>query len=260
MKTGRELFEIWAPQDSVWSPWVSPVIFAQIELTEESDGVAEEAIAIWHEQTASQETAILVDLPGDDAVKLGLLLAQIGYRPVVVINASPGPTEFLLTTSSQPPVVLDMASVVKEICAGTLRLQLIPLAADAPPAFILDGRRTLGTRPLSDELFDNRWMVFPQDFPSASFMLEHKVKRVILVQARNAQPLEDLSHVLLRWQEAGIEIFAKAGADARPPSRIIVTKPSRFRAVWYRALAILGLRRNSAGGFGAFRPEAFGGG
>jgi hypothetical protein len=103
-------------------------------------------------------------------------------------------------------------------------------------------------------------MVFPQDFPSARFLKEHKIKRVVLVQRRNGQPLEDLSHVLLRWQEANIEIHLKASVDAATPSRMVVSKPSRFRAAWHRAFAMFGLRRSSVGGFGSFRPEAFGGG
>jgi hypothetical protein len=262
MKTGRELFEIWAPPDSIWSPWVSPVLFAQIECADETSEIADPPIATWHEPVASRENAIVLDLPGNDAVKLGLVLARIGYRPVVAINASPGPALLLSTPLSQNPVVLDMASVIQEICGNTLRLQLkqMSLPVDAPPAFILDGRRTLGTRPLSDELFDNRWMVFPQDFPSAKFLQKQGIQRVTLVQMRNTQPLEDLRHVLLLWQEAGIEIFVKASADAEVPTPIIVSRPSRFRAIWYRALAILGLRRSSAGGFGAYLSDFLGGG
>jgi hypothetical protein len=104
-------------------------------------------------------------------------------------------------------------------------------------------------------MFDNRWMVFPQDFPSARFLVERKIKRVTLVQAEKTQPSEDLSHVLLRWQEAGIEILAKTKGDVGAPSGITVSRPSRFKASWYRALAIMGLRRSSVGGFGSFIPE-----
>jgi hypothetical protein len=98
-------------------------------------------------------------------------------------------------------------------------------------------------------------MVFPQDFPSARFLVERKIKRVTLVQAEKTQPSEDLSHVLLRWQEAGIEILAKTNGDVGAPSGITVSRPSRFKASWYRALAIMGLRRSGVGGFGSFIPE-----
>ena len=51
-------------------------------------------------------------------------------------------------------------------------------------------------------------------------------------------------------------IHAKNLSDANPASKIVVARPSRFRRSWYRALAALGLRRSSAGGFGAVIPES----
>jgi hypothetical protein len=157
--------------------------------------------------------------------------------------------------SPQSIVVLDMSSLVREICVGTAFLKKLTFASGAPPVFILDALRLRGTNPIRDDMFDNRWMVFPQDFPSARFLVERKIKRVTLVQAEKTQPSEDLSHVLLRWQEAGIEILAKTNGDVGAPSGITVSRPSRFKASWYRALAIMGLRRSSVGGFGSFIPE-----
>jgi hypothetical protein len=78
----------------------------------------------------------------------------------------------------------------------------------------------------------------------------HGIEDVLLVQEDDLQPREDLAHVLLRWQEAGLRIRGRDGVVIR------VQRPSQFRALWYRALAILGLRRNSAGGFGSYVPES----
>jgi len=39
-----------------------------------------------------------------------------------------------------------------------------------------------------------------------------------------------------------------------PPRPVEIQKPSRFRSAMYRMLAMVGLRRNSAGGFGAIVP------
>jgi hypothetical protein len=153
-----------------------------------------------------------------------------------------------------------MSSLIKDICIGTQRLQNLTLASDPPPAFVLDALRLKGTKPFSNDMFDNRWMLFPQDFPSAKFLREHGIRRLVLVQGGQSQPQEDLSHVLLRWQEAGIEILVKAVDDAGLPEKITVSRPSRFRALWYRALAILGLRRSSVGGFGSFIPTTSGAG
>lgn len=261
--TGKELFETWAPSDSTWSQWVSPALFAQIECTDGGGAANVDVRApIWHEQKASPESAVVIDLPGADSIRLALLLAGRGYRPVPIINASPGPVglqlNFLPQPANVPPqtiVVLDMTSLVREVCIGTELLQKLTFAPDAPPVFILDALRLRGTNPIRDDMFDNRWMVFPQDFPSARFLADKKIKRVTLVQTEKAQPVEDLSHVLLRWQETGIEILARASGDASLPSKIAVSKPSRFKASWYRALATVGLRRSSVGGFGSFIPE-----
>jgi hypothetical protein len=261
--TGKELFEIWAPNDSIWAQWASPALFAQIDNAKgEKPAQADVPEFPWHEQKARPDTAVVIDLPGADSIWLALALAQRGYRPVPIINASPGPIGLQLSLLARPThsttsalVVLDMSSLVREICEGTLRMRALTFPSDAPPAFVLDSLRLKGTNPLRDDMFDNRWMVFPQDFPSAKFLAEQNIKHVTVVQTERTQPQEDLSHVLLRWQEAGIEILSKASGDTSLPSRINVSKPSRFKASWYRALAIMGLRRSSVGGFGSFIPE-----
>ena len=223
---------------------------------------ADATLPTWQEKKASPDSAVIIDLPGAESIRLAMVLATLGYRPVPIINASPGPVGLQVNLLPQPAnvsprsiVVLDMSSLVREICIGNELLHKLSFASDAPSVFILDSLRLQGTNPIRDDMFDNRWMVFPQDFPSARFLADKKIKRVTLVQAEKARPLEDLSHVLLRWQEAGIEIVATASGDMSASSRIIVSKPSRFKASWYRALAIVGLRRNSVGGFGSFIPE-----
>jgi hypothetical protein len=80
------------------------------------------------------------------------------------------------------------------------------------------------------------------------------VRRIIIVQESDA-PQSDLAHVLLRWQEAGIKILAQPYLGTGPAREITVTKPSGFRTMFYRALALMGLRRNSTGGFGGIVPE-----
>lgn len=255
--TGRELFEIWAPSESIWSQWVSPALFAQIEcpqITQEAEPLG--PMSAWYEAVASPDTAVIVDLPGADSIRLALSLAECGYRPVAIINASPGPFVPYSGSFPQSAVALDMSLLIKEICRTTPRLQGLGLATDAPPVFILDALRLKGTKPLADGMFDNRWMVFPQDFPSARLLAEKGIRRVTLVQTGNTPPAEDLSHVLLRWQEAGVEIRAKSLSELGPPSAITVSRPSRFKALWYRALAIMGLRRNNVGGFGSFMPTS----
>lgn len=107
--------------------------------------------------------------------------------------------------------------------------------------------------------FDNRWLVFPQDFPSANFFLSRAIQTLLLVQEKD-QPLADLAHVLLRWQEAGIRLLLKNPLLPAPVTDLHVHRPSQFRSIWYRVMALAGLRRNSAGGFGSIVPQASSGG
>jgi hypothetical protein len=140
-----------------------------------------------------------------------------------------------------------MRELVGALCAATPRIQALGLADDAPPIFLLDDARTHGINPADEGVFDNRWMVFPQDFPSAKLLKSRGIEDILLVQETRL-PQEDLAHVLLRWQEAGLRIHSH---DGKP---LVIPQPSRFKAPWYRALAITGLRRNRVGGFGSRVP------
>lgn len=103
--------------------------------------------------------------------------------------------------------------------------------------------------------FDNRWLVFPQDFPSATFLQSHRIDSVQLIQPSGDQPQDDLAHVLRRWQEAGLPVKVLNPGGTATPRAIEVRRPPRYRALFYRLFAALGLRRNSAGGFGAVVPH-----
>jgi hypothetical protein len=117
---------------------------------------------------------------------------------------------------------------------------------------VLDARRLQGQSALSR--FDNRWIVFPQDFPSAARLQASGVRRVRLVQHGRSEPRLDLAHVLLRWQQAGLAIDAVDLAAGEAATPIQVAKPGLFRALGYRVFSAVGLRRNSAGGFGSALP------
>jgi hypothetical protein len=78
---------------------------------------------------------------------------------------------------------------------------------------------------------------------------------VLLIQEASGRPLEDLVHVLLRWQEAGLSLLSCDPSHAVTPTPLQVSRPSNYRSLWYRAQALLGFKRNSAGGFGSLIPE-----
>jgi len=245
-----ELFEIWAPAQSTWSRWAKPVLFTAIGVA--PPPMSSEPGSPPLNLRLPGRSVVVVDLPGVDSLKAGLALAEAGYQPVPLFNGAPGPT---LTLGGS--ALIDVRPIVHWLERGAERLRGFPLAADACPAFLLDAdRQAPQWRTAAPGRFDNRWLVFPQDFPSASFLLAQRIECAVLVQpSGRTQPLSDLAHVVLRWQEAGIEVQVldpDAGGAGQP---IQVARPSRFRSSWYRALALIGLRRNSAGGFGSVIPE-----
>jgi hypothetical protein len=238
---GEHLFEIWAPSESVWSRWAKPVLFAGTHPPEPPP--SPEVAWLGLEILADPITAVIVDLPGPRSVDAGVALARNGFRPVPLYN----------TSWHEKPLV-DIGPIFHRMIPGAEELQRLgPLSPDAPPAFLLDADRLSPKRLPEPGHFDNRWVVFPQDFPSASFLLSRGLHRVLVLREADRPLPEDLAHVLLRWREAGLELYAQepAALEAHP---LELTRPSRFRHLWYRALTVLGLKRNSAGGFGSVIP------
>jgi hypothetical protein len=244
--TREDLFNAWVPEGTLWSPWGKPVLFAEMNLG-------------WNNQTpagdfdlpslewlsGTRRCAIIVDLPGAEAVALGLSLARQGFRPVPLFNASTAPRE-----------VIDLKPVTTALLRGAGELRQMALRPDAPPAFLLDSRRQDGKHKTRPGSYNNRWLVFPQDFPSANFLLAHETREIILIQRERAQPKGDIAHVLRRWQDAGIGIqLVATGSGQARATPFKVNKPSWFRSTWYRNLALFGFKRNAAGGFGARLPE-----
>ena len=192
-------------------------------------------------------TALVADLPGVNSVETGIALARRGYRPVPLYNTSAGPS-----------ALLNVTDLVETLATGATGLREIALSPDAPPAFLIDADRMRPGVPSNPGCYDNRWVVFPQDFPSGTFLRSQGIAEVIVLHDRGGVQ-EDLAHVLIRWQEAGIRILA-VGPGETSPRPFTAKKPSWYRRVWYRAIVVAGLRRNNAGGFGGVIPKASGGG
>jgi len=243
----EKVYSIWAPAESEWSQWAKPTVFAQdgdIEVKEtDAPGLLDTSAA----PGPMSDTALIVDLPDGESVQWGVALAQRGYRPVPLYNACPYPG------IDRSKALVDVTRIVDAIGRGTLVVMRAQIAPDAPPVFLLDADRCRNRFPAAGR-FDNRSLVFPQDFPSANYLLSRGIQRIILVQEGNT-PQTDLAHVLLRWQESGLKILLQPYLANGLPREIVVNRPSGFRTLLYRALAVMGLRRNSTGGFGGLVPE-----
>lgn len=234
----EEMFEAWAPADSPWSAWAKPVLFAHAPEDGRGAVVVEElsAGALGY----AREAAVVVDLPGRQSALMGLALAQAGYQPVPLYNSAPG-----------PGALVDMELIARLLPDIAEKLKSRPPKPDAPPAFLLNSDRIQnGPGVLAPARYDNRWRVVPQDMPSAEFLIAAEIKRVIVV----GSIYDDLAHVLYRYQEARLQI-SRIAKEGDAPVAIEVSRPKSYKSLWYRLGVFAGLRRNSAGGFGAMTPD-----
>jgi hypothetical protein len=243
--TLQDAFSIWAPEDALWTEWAKPVAFTgAITDTGLEAPMSVPTLAISGLPESWTDAAIVVDLPGEEAVMVGLALAARGFRPVPLFNGTIGPN-----------AVIDVLQITRALGAAAPLLAEIAIKPDARPAFLLDSRRgeLLGAE--EPGRYDNRWVVLPQDFPSGVFLGSRGIREVVLIQRGESMPAHDLTHVLYRWQQAGIRMRAIDLATGRTTDDLRVRRPSLFRAAWYVAIALFGLRRSNVGGFGSMVPE-----
>ncbi|MFV0411900.1 MAG: hypothetical protein ACK5L3_01355 [Oscillospiraceae bacterium] len=241
MKHNYEVYKIWAPDDALWAQWAKPVLFAQdpppITPPPAPGGGPTDTAPL-----ADGKTASIIDLPGEAGTLEGLSLAGKGYRPVPLYNG--------VYTPNEKAMAVNVSNIVAALYRGAQQLQTLPIAKNAPPAFLLDANR-LNARARQPGTYDNRWCIFPQDMPSAAFLEEHGIRQ-IYVRANNIQ--NDLLHILHRYKEKGLRIYRQNAAGAL--AELTEAKPSLYRSLLYRFKTMAGLTLNAAGGFGGMLPEA----
>jgi hypothetical protein len=251
---GQQCFEVWAGEHE-WSDWTKPTLFASgfgeraprddkgRRFLANAEKVVESLTTRNLLPTASDgsHNCIVVDCPGDVAIAGGALLAARGFAPVVLFNG---------VTSAAKPLLRNDEVLDALACLA----QDLHVAPGAPPAFLLDSRRHLGVP--SPGWYDNRWLTFPQDFPSAGRLLVSGIKHCYLI-AEPHRVADDLAHVLRRWQDAGIEI---RDGNAHVATTLDIKKPLWFKQLFYRWVALSGLSANAFGGFGGTTPNSPGGG
>ena len=244
--TAEECFATWAPDRVVWSEWAKPVAFVHIGgvLLPDAGTVAQTASAPVIPLTVTSQSAVVVDLPGADAVAAGVALAERGFRPVPLFNGTAGPSP-----------VIDVQPIARALVHGAERLRQLDMPDTAAPAFLIDARRRDPAIVVKPGLYDNRWVTLPQDFPSGALLAGRGLHHATLLHDNGLTIRPDLAHVLRRWQEAGIELRVVDVKSGQVADRVDVPKPSGFKLAWYSAIALLGLRRSNVGGFGSMIPE-----
>jgi hypothetical protein len=255
--TQEQIFDAWAPSWSIWSPWVKPVVFATLpdDISPQATGLPEPVTSIWA-PAAGERTALVLDLPGDEGVLLGLSLAVQGYQPVPLYNAHPGPGFVLRTAQERASLaVVDIRPIAIALVAGAERLREHRSYAPAPPAFLLDANRRSGSDSFLPGRFDNRSVSFPTDFPSANFLLSNGINKAILIQRNGFIPQPDVAHTLRHWKSGGIEIKAMRLSDPVTAQPCDLARPSRIALWMHYFSAALGLRHHPLGGFGGTISE-----
>src|SRR6185312_11795446 len=237
-----------APEDSLWSRWAKPVLFAHLDRVQPY-AEPEPFIDVSWSPDPAERIALVLDLPGSEGVALAIELAARGYRPVPLYNAIPIPSSWALVVP--PASAVDVVPIVRALMINADRLSQFSLPPDAPPAFLLDANRQGGLRTLLPNEFDNRSISFTTDFPSANFLQANGITRALLVRKSSRLPPSDLAHTLRRWQDGGLALERMALEVPSSRESFEVAKPSWYGMMFQRALASFGFRRSFNGGFGA---------
>ena len=234
----HSLYDIWAPDNALWTDWAKPVLFASMDAAKM--GAMHAPLAVPHVVGEMHpHTAVIVDMAGAAGVAVAMAFAKKGYRPVPLYNGVMGSGQMLV----------DVRAVAVALAQATETLADMRLLPDAPPVFMLDSSRMKPVGLTTD--FDNRWCVFPQDMPSAQFLQRQGIERVDIVSDESLRT--DLNHVLFTYQKQGLSVRLTKDL-AQPPQHITIAKRGALSLLGYRLSVILGLRRNSTGGFGGVTP------
>jgi hypothetical protein len=257
--TGEDALSAWAPEDAPWSPWVKPVLFAHIDRTPlESVAFRETALPEgWHAGLVAPGTALIIELPGEAAVWAGLAAAEVGFRPIPLFNALPGPPgerSFVpFGLGALPISAVDVRPTIAALAVAAPRLRggsrhRSTLALDAPPAFLVDSRRLDGRGRLVPGRFDNRSAHSLSDFPSAQRLRTGGVDQMVVVLDA-ARPGWDLVPTLEHYRRGGITVAQKRfdGTVAPWPGRGGAWLLGI--ATWVRRLTLSGNGRRGFGGW-----------
>jgi hypothetical protein len=256
--TKDKALEIWAPPESVWSRFASPVLFSFMETLKVH--TPEDAPKKWNVPLQT-DIALLVDAPGSDGVSIGLSLAARGYRPVPLYNACPFATISRHSHVEYPvPPAVEVTAIMSALFdeAETLGGYILP--DSAPPAFLLDANRAANPGSVTYELFDNRSFVSALDVPDASTLKKHRISGAVVVH--NKQKLQpDLLFILLEWQREGLRIFFQSPWRTWEPQPVVLKRPWAIISMYHRLAMRTGFHRRHLGGFGTLvQPGATGSG
>lgn len=197
--TAKEVYRLWAPKDVDWVDWVRPVPFVTIDsLAMVNEGIPLNSTlpVVQYQEELDKKTAIIVDLPGDEGIRMGIALGKLGIRPIPIYNGT------LAQQGARATVDSGMISVA--LVKWASELGTLTIAADAPPAFLID-RNRLNRYKMEEAIYDNSWDLYPQDMPSAQYIIDKGITRVLVIGGRSVA--RDLKKILKPYQDKGIHLM-----------------------------------------------------
>lgn len=214
---GKEIYKVWAPAGCKWVDWVRPVPFVGMNIKKEINEFIDYSVPdIKYVNNLMNNTAIIVDILGVNSIKEGIALANLGYRPIPLFNGTIPMFNSMATTNNN---IIELLLIW-----GAYELNKIKINVDAPPVFLLDENR-LNRYKINSSIFDNSWDIYSHDMPSANYLIENGINKIIV---RGNCIQKDLKKILYKYQKNGIEIFFTNGFDDVKKIKIKKAKDNNF--------------------------------
>ena len=214
MMKNKELYKIWAPSTAdVWTRFAKPALFVHVDEFAFLNGRIEVSeIPFDITQLNNGKTAIIVDLPGEMGVEMGLGLATGGFRPIPLYN---GIHEEKIGGLDH---VVDNKPIIDALVAGADVLKNLNINLAASPVFLLDYNRDKSGN-YSERWYDNRWSVDFEDLPDARYLISKDITRVVLWT--HGEMRKDLIPIMDSYRDAGIEILIYVNGEFKDEERVV---------------------------------------
>ncbi len=206
---GKEIYKIYAPVGAKWTEWIRPVPFVGINTynRKPTNNWTNRKILFLNEYEPN--TAIFIDLPGEESIEYGIALANFGYRPIPIFNGTDEQDGAKATTNTY--------LIENYLINASEKLKNINLKNDANPAFLLDSSRINRYR-VKESIFDNSWDIYKQDIPSLQYFKINNINKIIVI---GNEIKRDLRKIFFEFQDAGIDIYL---SNAYSPAQKIKLK------------------------------------
>lgn len=210
--TNKEVYKAWTPYGKKWVDWVRPVPFVAIKNAKHFTPAFREVECLPKDEEKLKHTAMIIDLPDEQSVELGIWLAKnYGYRPIPIFNGTIEPSGARATTNN--------ADMLDALVWGAYELENIEISDDAPPAFLIDKNRLENVK-VDRTVFDNSWDICYQDIPSEKYFIDNGITEILVI-SRNLS--KDFKVIFKQFSEKKLSIYLSDGYSK--PKRVI--KPKR---------------------------------